>query len=79
MGVCRFSHSVTLHIVLACDDCRMAVGGGAMCILVAVYPLFEGETPHASALSKMPSSAVVGSLNLTISVRQVAFSLARSL
>lgn len=29
-----------LHIVLACDDCRMAVDGGKPAALVVVYPPF---------------------------------------
>jgi hypothetical protein len=29
-----------LHIVLACDDCRMAVNGGKPAALVVVYPPF---------------------------------------
>ncbi len=32
----------TLHIVLARDDCRMAVGGGETCAFVIIYPPFEG-------------------------------------
>ncbi len=57
-----------LHIVLACDDCRMAVNGGKPATFIVIYPLFRVSTPHASASSKMPSNTLIGSLNFTISV-----------
>ena len=32
----------TFHVVLARDDCRMAVGGSETCAFVIIYPPFEG-------------------------------------
>ena len=43
------------------------VFGGEYLLKNTIHP-FRVSTPHASASSKMPSNAVMGSLNLTISV-----------